>query len=77
VKPTTTPSPARGAPVIAKYAGVLAPADIEVFTTATTFQVMQSLCWTAGPADRSTPERNAGGRASAGPGAGPGICAPG
>ncbi len=36
--------PARPAPpVIAKYAGVLAAADIEVFTTTTTFQVMQSL----------------------------------
>ena len=31
------------APVIAKYTGVLAAADIEVFTTTTTFQIMQSL----------------------------------
>ena len=30
------------APVIAKYTGVLAAADIEVFTTTTTFQIMQS-----------------------------------
>ena len=31
------------APIIAKYTGVLAAADIEVFTTTTTFQIMQSL----------------------------------
>src|SRR5246127_4016613 len=31
------------APVIAKYTGVLAAADIEVFTSTTTFQIMQSL----------------------------------
>ena len=31
------------APVIAKYTGVLAAADIEVFTMTTTFQIMQSL----------------------------------
>jgi hypothetical protein len=31
------------APVIAKYTGVLAAADIEVFTRTTTFQIMQSL----------------------------------
>jgi hypothetical protein len=30
------------APIIAKYTGVLAAADIEVFTTTTTFQIMQS-----------------------------------
>jgi hypothetical protein len=30
------------APVIAKYTGVLAAADIEVFTTTTTFQILQS-----------------------------------
>jgi hypothetical protein len=30
------------APVIAKYTGVLAAADIEVFTNTTTFQIMQS-----------------------------------
>jgi glyoxylase-like metal-dependent hydrolase (beta-lactamase superfamily II) len=30
------------APVIAKYTGVLAAADIEVFTTSTTFAIMQS-----------------------------------
>jgi len=31
------------APIIAKYTGVLAAADIEVLTTTTTFQIMQSL----------------------------------
>ena len=31
------------APVIAKYTGVLAAADIEVFTMTTTFHIMQSL----------------------------------
>jgi glyoxylase-like metal-dependent hydrolase (beta-lactamase superfamily II) len=31
------------APIIAKYTGVLAAADIEIFTTSTTFQIMQSL----------------------------------
>ena len=31
------------APVIAKYTGVLAAADIEAFTTTTTFEIMQSL----------------------------------
>ena len=31
------------APIIAKYTGVLAAADIEIFTTTTTFQIMQSL----------------------------------
>ena len=31
------------APVIAKYTGVLAAADIEIFTYTTTFQIMQSL----------------------------------
>ena len=30
------------APIIAKYTGVLAAADIGVFTTTTTFQIMQS-----------------------------------
>jgi hypothetical protein len=29
------------APVIAKYTGVLAAADIEIFTTTTTFQIME------------------------------------
>ncbi len=37
------------APVIAKYTGVLAAADIEVFTTTTTFQIMQSLRLDKGP----------------------------
>jgi hypothetical protein len=31
------------APVIAKYTGVLAAADIQEFTYTTTFQIMQSL----------------------------------
>ena len=31
------------APIIAKYTGVLAAADIEIFTDTTTFQIMQSL----------------------------------
>jgi hypothetical protein len=30
------------APIVAKYTGVLAAADIEAFTTTTTFQIMQS-----------------------------------
>jgi glyoxylase-like metal-dependent hydrolase (beta-lactamase superfamily II) len=37
------------APVIAKYTGVLAAADIEIFTTSTTFQIMQSLRLDSGP----------------------------
>src|SRR5580698_1753642 len=37
------------APVIAKYTGVLAAADIEVFTRTTTFQIMQSLRLDKGP----------------------------
>ena len=37
------------APIIAKYTGVLAAADIEVFTTTTTFAVMQSLRLDRGP----------------------------
>jgi glyoxylase-like metal-dependent hydrolase (beta-lactamase superfamily II) len=37
------------APVIAKYTGVLAAADIEVFTWTTTFAIMQSLRLDSGP----------------------------
>jgi hypothetical protein len=37
------------APVIAKYKGVLAAADIEIFTTTTTFLIMQSLRLDHGP----------------------------
>ena len=37
------------APVIAKYTGVLAAADIPIFTTTTTFQIMQSLRLDKGP----------------------------
>jgi hypothetical protein len=40
---------AAAAPVIAKYTGVLAAADIEVFTRTTTFQIMQSLRLDRGP----------------------------
>ena len=67
---------ARGAPVVAKDADVLAAADIEVFTTAATFQT-RSRC--ARPrAQRTGPPLTATrrGRASAGPGAGLGFCAP-
>jgi glyoxylase-like metal-dependent hydrolase (beta-lactamase superfamily II) len=37
------------APIIAKYIGVLAAADIEVFTRTTTFAIMQSLRLDSGP----------------------------
>jgi glyoxylase-like metal-dependent hydrolase (beta-lactamase superfamily II) len=37
------------APIIAKYTGVLAAADIEVFTRTTTFAIMQSLRLDRGP----------------------------
>jgi glyoxylase-like metal-dependent hydrolase (beta-lactamase superfamily II) len=37
------------APIIAKYTGVLAAADVEVFTRTTTFQIMQSLRLDSGP----------------------------
>jgi hypothetical protein len=37
------------APVIAKYTGVLAAADIEAFTMTTTFAIMQSLRLDEGP----------------------------
>ncbi len=37
------------APVVAKYTGVLAAADIEEFTLTTTFQIMQSLRLDKGP----------------------------
>jgi len=37
------------APIIAKYTGVLAAADIEIFTTTTTFAIMQSLRLDSGP----------------------------
>jgi len=37
------------APVIAKYTGVLAAADIEIFTRTTTFAIMQSLRLDRGP----------------------------
>jgi len=36
-------------PVIAKYTGVLAAADVEVFTTSTTFMIMQSMRLDLGP----------------------------
>jgi hypothetical protein len=37
------------APVIAKYTGVLAAADVEELTRTTTFQIMQSLGLDKGP----------------------------
>ena len=37
------------APIIAKYTGVLAAADIEIFTATTTFAIMQSLRLDRGP----------------------------
>ena len=37
------------APVIAKYTGVLAAADIEIFTRTTTFAIMQSIRLDLGP----------------------------
>ena len=37
------------APIIAKYPGVLAAADIEIFTRTTTFAIMQSLRLDRGP----------------------------
>jgi glyoxylase-like metal-dependent hydrolase (beta-lactamase superfamily II) len=43
------------APVIAKYTGVLAAADIEAFTMTTTFQIMQSLRLDKGPSGPVTP----------------------
>ena len=44
------------APIIAKYTGVLAAADIEVFTRTTTFAIMQSFRLDYGP---SGPVRDA------------------
>ena len=60
------------APVIAKYTGVLAAADIEVFTYTTTFQIMQSLRLDRGPRQRTGPPLTTThrGRVNAGPGAG-------
>jgi glyoxylase-like metal-dependent hydrolase (beta-lactamase superfamily II) len=40
---------AAAAPVIAKYTGVLAAADVEVFTTTTTFMILQSMRLDLGP----------------------------
>jgi hypothetical protein len=37
------------APIIAKYTGVPAAADIEIFTRTTTFAIMQSLRLDSGP----------------------------
>ena len=37
------------APIIAKYTGVLAAADVEVFTTTTTFTILQSIRLDLGP----------------------------
>ena len=43
------------APIVAKYTGVLAAADIEVFTRTTTFQIMQSLRLDSGLGVSSAP----------------------
>jgi hypothetical protein len=40
VKPTSTPPADACAPVIAKYTGVLAGADFEIFPATTTFAIM-------------------------------------
>jgi len=40
VKPTSTPPPGAAAAVIAKYTGMLAAADIEIFPATTTFAIM-------------------------------------
>ena len=63
------------APIIAKYTGVLAAADIEVFTNTTTFQIMQSLRLDRGQLGPVHPDPHR--TASAAPGArrGPGHCA--
>ena len=37
------------APIIAKYTGALAAADIEIYTWTTTFAIMQSLRLDSGP----------------------------
>ena len=47
------------APVIAKYTGVLAAADIEAFTMTTTFAIMQSLRLDKGPSGPVHPDQNA------------------
>ena len=49
LRATWTKSPSYGCPVIAKYTGVLAAADIEVFTRTTSFAIMQSLRLDRGP----------------------------
>ena len=65
------------APIIAKYTGVLAAADIEVLPPPPRRSPSCSRCaWTAGPADRSTPDHNALGPGSAGPSAGRGPVQP-
>jgi hypothetical protein len=40
---------AAAAPVITNYPGVLAAADVEVFTTTTTFMILQSMRLDLGP----------------------------
>ena len=49
----------RAAPIIAKYTGVLAAADIEIFTRTTTFAIMQWLRLDRGP-QRASPPLTAG-----------------
>jgi hypothetical protein len=46
---TSAGSNRAAAPIIANYTGVLAAADIEVFTTTTTFAIMQSPRLDSGP----------------------------
>jgi hypothetical protein len=48
VKPASTP-PLGAAPVIAKYTGMLAAADMEIFSATTTFAIMRSLRLDRGP----------------------------
>ena len=55
------------APIIAKYTGVLAAADIEVFTSTTTFQIMQSLRLDRGHRQRTGPPLTTAHRGCSGP----------
>jgi hypothetical protein len=49
VKPASTPPLGAAAPVIAKYTGRLAAADMEIFSATTTFAIMRSLRLDRGP----------------------------
>src|SRR5262249_7923721 len=59
------------APIVAKYTGVLAAADIEGFTYTTTFQIMQSLRLDSGPSGPLPPRTERTRAAERRPGAGP------